>query len=103
MSEERMRLLAWRPLRQGRLLGFATILLPIGLEIREVPVLRGAEGLWAALPSKPELTRDNQVRAGPDGKPAYRDVLAWRSRKLKNAFSERVVGLVREAHAGDLE
>jgi hypothetical protein len=100
---EKMRLLGWRPLRQGALYGFAEIELPIGLIIREVPVLRGTESLWAALPSKPEVTGDHQVRRGPDGKPLYRDILAWRSWRLKNLFSERVIGLVREAHAADLE
>jgi hypothetical protein len=102
-GDERMRLLAWRPLRQGRLLGFCTIELPIGLQIHEVPVLHGLEGLWAALPAKPELTRENQVRIGPDGKVLYRDLLSWRTRRLKNAFSERVIALLREAHPADLE
>jgi hypothetical protein len=104
MSDDgRMRLLAWRPLRKGRLLGFCTVELPIGLQIREVALLRGPEGLWAALPAKPEVTADNQVRTGPDNKPLYRELLVWRSRRLKDAFSTRVIGLVREAHQEDLE
>jgi DNA-binding cell septation regulator SpoVG len=47
-----MRLVEWRRLRQGRLYGFATVELPIGLVIREIGVLHGPEGLWAALPGQ---------------------------------------------------
>jgi hypothetical protein len=103
MSEQ-MRLLGWRPVRQGRLYGFAEIELPIGLIIGEIPLLRGSEGLWAVLPSKPELDRDGRtVRTGGDGKALYREIMRWRSRRLRTAFSERVVALVRAAHPGDLD
>jgi hypothetical protein len=37
----RMRLLGWRRLRQGKLLGFAEVESPIGLKLYDVPVLRG--------------------------------------------------------------
>jgi hypothetical protein len=80
------------------------VLLPIGLEIAEIPVLRGSEGLWATLPSKPELDRDNRtVRTGPDDRPLYRELMTWRTRKLREAFSNRVVELVRAEHPDDLE
>jgi|SRR6516162_6149568 hypothetical protein len=99
-----MRLLGWRPVRQGKLYGFAEVELPIGLIIGEIPLLRGPEGLWAVLPSKPELDRDGRtVRTGGDGKALYREIMRWRSRRLRTAFSERVVALVRAAHPGDLD
>jgi hypothetical protein len=98
-----MRLVDWRRLQQGKLLGFATVELPLGLRIAEVPLLRGAEGVWATLPGKPELDRDNRtVRTGPDGRPLYRELLTWRSRRLRQAFSERVVELVRAEYPDDL-
>ena len=76
-----MRLLGWRPVRQGKLYGFAEVELPIGLIIGEIPLLRGPEGLWAVLPSKPELDRDGRtVRTGGDGKALYREIMRWRSR-----------------------
>jgi hypothetical protein len=79
MATNAMRLVNWRRLRQGRLYGFCEVELPIGLRIAEIPLLRGPEGVWATLPSKPELDRDNRtVRTGPDGRPLYRELLAWR-------------------------
>jgi hypothetical protein len=99
-----MRLLGWRRLRQGRLLGFATAELPIGLIIDEIPVLRGPEGLWGAMPSRVELNPDGRtVRTGGDGKPLYRSIARWKSRRLANAFSNRIIELVRAAHAEDLD
>ena len=99
-----MRLVGWRALRSGKLYGFAEIELPIGLRIAEIPVLSGSEGPWAALPGRPELDRDNRtVRTGADGKPVYRDLLSWRTRRLREAFSERVVALVRDAYPTDID
>jgi hypothetical protein len=104
VNPARMRLVEWRRLRQGRLYGFATVELPIGLVIREIGVLRGPEGLWAALPGKPELDRDNRIaRTGDDGKVLYRELLSWRTRKLRAAFSQRVLELVRAAYPADLD
>lgn len=99
-----MRLVGWRPLRQGKVYGFAEVELPIGLRIAEIPVLLGSEGPWAALPGKPELERDGRtVRLDADGKVVYRDLLVWRSRKLREAFSDRVVALVRSSYPADID
>jgi hypothetical protein len=98
-----MRLVEWRSLRQGKLLGFATVELPIGLTIRECPLLRGAEGLWAALPAKPEIGRDGRCRTGAQDERFYVEMLTWRTRRLREAFSARVVELVRGAYPADLE
>jgi hypothetical protein len=67
-------------------------------------VLQGAEGAWAALPRKPEIERDGKtVRFGGDGKPVYHELLAWRSKRLREAFSERVVELIRSSHPTDID
>jgi hypothetical protein len=93
-----MRLVEWRPLRQGKLFGFASVMLPIGLQINECPILAGVEGVWAALPSRPEVDRDGVVRTGANGARLYQPVLEWRSRRLREAFSQRVVALVSRAY-----
>jgi hypothetical protein len=104
MEEERMRLVGWRPLWLGKLYGFDEVELPIGLRIAEIPALRGSEGPWAATPGKPELERDGRtVRLDADGKVVYRDLVAWRSRKLREAFSDRVVALVLSSYTTDID
>jgi hypothetical protein len=100
---ERLRLLDWKPLRQGQLRGFATIELPIGLVVRDCPVLHGRDGVWAALPAKPEIDREGRCRSGPGGARLYVPVVEWRSRKLREAFSVRVVSLVKAAYPDDLD
>lgn len=98
----RMRLVAWRPLVKNTLRGFADVELPIGLTIREVHVHCKNDKLWAALPSRPQIGADGQPRL-VDGKLAYSPILEWRSQELRQAFSARVIELVRESHPADLE
>lgn len=93
-----MRLVRWSPLRKGTLRGFATIELPIGLEIVDCPVLAQNGTAWATLPGKPQIDTDGRQRRGADGKPMWSAVLSWRRRELREAFSSRVVELVRDAY-----
>jgi hypothetical protein len=98
-----MRLLSWKAVRKGDLVGFATVMLPIGLKVVDCPVLVSHGKVWAALPSKPQVDKDGRQRIGADGKPAYAVILEWRSRELADGFSAAVVALVRAEHAEDLE
>jgi hypothetical protein len=97
-----MRLMNWRALRQGRLYGFADIELPIGLRINQCPVLEGRDGTWASLPTRSEIDREGRARTGANGERIYQPVNEWRSRRLREAFSARVVALVRQAYPNDL-
>jgi hypothetical protein len=90
-----LRLLDFKPLRKGALIGFATVELPIGLEIRDCPVCMSRGKAWAGLPGKPQL-KDDRVIRDERGKLVYSTILDWRERGLRDAFSERVVALVRE-------
>jgi hypothetical protein len=103
MANGQMRLMHWRALRHGKLFGFAAVELPIGLRINECPVLDGPEGVWASLPTRPELDRNGAVRLGANNERLYQTVLEWRSRRLREAFSARVVALVRQAYPHDLD
>jgi hypothetical protein len=99
----RMRLVNWRPLRRGKLYGFADVELPIGLRINQCPVLDGQEGVWASLPTRAEIDRDGRARTGTNGERVYQPVNEWRSRRLREAFSVRVVALIRQAYPDDLD
>jgi hypothetical protein len=52
---------------------------------------------WASLPAKPVLDRDGKHRE-EGGKKQYAAILGWRSRELSDAFSTKVVELVRATH-----
>ena len=94
----RLRLIEWRPLVKNSLRGFVSIELPIGLTIREVPVLVGKNGPWAALPAKPQIDGGGQVRRDPNGKIAYVAILQWRNKELADRFSQAVIDLLLAHH-----
>lgn len=101
-ARRHLRLLGWTPLRKGTLRGFATVELPIGLKIVDCPILASHGTIWAALPGKPQLDHDGRQRRDDNGKPLYAAILDWKSRELPEVFSDRVFGLIREAHPDDL-
>lgn len=95
MSGDRLRLVRWKPQIKNTLRGFATVELPIGLLIIECPVHLSTNGrLWAALPARPQIDRDGRHRRDVNGKAAWLPILEWRSPKLREAFSSRVIELV---------
>ena len=75
----RMRLVSWKALVKGTLRGFATVELPIELNLVDCPIFVGPNGPWAALPSKPVLDCEGR-QARPSGKPQFAPVDEWRNR-----------------------
>jgi hypothetical protein len=97
-ARPRMRLVAWRPLRKGALLGFASVWLPIGLKIVGCPVLTSPHGPWANLPGKPWVDKGGQLKRDANGKPAYAALLEWDNRALRDRFSRAVIELICARH-----
>jgi hypothetical protein len=60
---------------KGALRGFATVELPIGLKIHDMPVLVGRNRAWVNLPAKPQIDKDGRPKTGADGKAAYAAIL----------------------------
>ena len=102
----RLRLVRWRKVHRGHLVGFADVELPIGLKITDVMVIAKDGKVFCNLPSRPRLRADangvHQIERGADGKPVYDTMLAWRTRELGERFSERVVAAVRGEYPADL-
>jgi hypothetical protein len=71
----RLRLISRWSIIKGSLRGYATIEMPVGMKINDVPMLIGTKGAWPSLPAKPQLTADGRHKVGADGKPAYAAVL----------------------------
>jgi hypothetical protein len=99
VSGERMQLVTWTRLRKNSLFGFATVSLPIGLTLIDCPVLESNGRRWATLPSKAQI-EDGQQRRDANGKPAYSPLGEWQSKKLRDAFSDRIISLVLERDPG---
>jgi hypothetical protein len=103
-APRQLRLISWKHVPRGQLRGWATIeITSIGLRIVDVPVLIGRDGPWATLPEKPALDRDGKRKLDINGKPEWATVLEWKSRELRQGFSDAVVAAVRRAHPGDLD
>jgi hypothetical protein len=99
----RMRLLAWRPLQKGALRGFASVQLPIGLQIEDCPVYVGRNGPWATLPSRPMIDGDGRHKRDTNGKPQYSAILKWRDRDLQSRFSDTLIALFLEQSPAALD
>jgi hypothetical protein len=100
-----LRLVVFRPLRKGGLLGFATVeFLALGLVVVDCPVQNTHGRIWCGLPSKPVLDQDgHHVRINGKGQGQYAALLKWCDRARSERFSERVIELVRQQYPGALE
>jgi hypothetical protein len=56
-----IKILDWRTLRKGSLLGFAKVEFRSGLIISDVTILTSEKGPWASPPSKPMIGRDGAI------------------------------------------
>jgi hypothetical protein len=100
-SRRRLRLVSFKELRKGGLIGFCTIEMAPGLSIVDCPIQASHGKVWCGLPAKPVLDQNGrQVVVG--GKKQFSLVLKWRNRDLSDRFSERVVELVRQQYPGML-
>ena len=77
--------------------------MPIGLKLVDCPVLASNGKVWVNLPAKPVLDRDGKQKIDPDGKPAYAPVAEWRSRELRDRFSDVVIEAIRRLYRGALD
>jgi DNA-binding cell septation regulator SpoVG len=98
-----MRITAWRPLHKNTMRGFVSIELQVGLVISDAIVHVGTNGPWVAMPGKPQVEPDGTLRRGPNGKPAYVNILSWRSRALADQFSSAVISELIRRHPDALE
>jgi hypothetical protein len=88
---------SFKPIVKGSLRGFATVRLPIGLVVADIPICTSHGKTWGSLPSKPILDREGRhVEEG--GKKKYAPILQWADRATADRWSAAVVELVRQHH-----
>lgn len=85
---KRLRLISWKAVAKDSLRGFATVELPNGLVLNDLPVLIGSNGrAWATLPSRPVLDREGQQKLDINGKRQYAPIAEWKNRDMADRFS----------------
>jgi hypothetical protein len=85
-----LRLVSFRPLRKGGLLGFATVeFLALGLVIADCPVQKTHARIWCGLPAKPVLDQSGPPGRGQRQEAICRDAQMARSRAQRPLFRPR--------------
>jgi hypothetical protein len=93
----RMRLLDWKPLSAGALLGRASVELN-GLVISDVGIFAKDGARWSQMPAEPMRDRDGQLLKGENGKVRYRSPLKWKTRELQERFSHALISAIEAQH-----
>jgi hypothetical protein len=88
------RILSWRPLRRGALLGFAKVAFPSGVVLAEVAIMRGPTHAWCAPPTRPRLHRGELVRK-TNGKIQQLDLIEFMSSDIKDRWSHSIIAALR--------
>ena len=98
-----VKIIEWRALRKGSLLGFAKVEFPSGLIISDVTVLSSGLGPWASPPSTPMIGRDGAVMKDDKAKVRYSAVIEFTSKEVRDRWSVAVIEAVRLAHPDVLQ
>src|SRR2546423_8386592 len=93
-----MQLLEWRRIDKGALVGRATVLLPIGLQITDIGIFTKDSQSWAQMPSEAMRDADGQLLKDDRGKTHYRSRLKWATRELQERFSAALIALIEAEH-----
>jgi hypothetical protein len=88
---------AFTPRHSNTLRGFCSVLIPeMRLRIHDVAIHEKNDSRWAALPAKPQITRDGTVKRDERGKAAYATIIEFADRDTREAFSQRVIASLLE-------
>ena len=98
-----MVLRSFRPLAKGKLKGFASVELPCGRVLVDLPVFTGRDGPWTGLPRKAALESERRQKLDANGQPSFQAVAQWCSRDLADQFSAAIIQLVRATHPSALD
>ena len=81
----------FRSQAKNTLIGFAVVRVnEMRLTIKDVAIHQKGDSRWAALPSKPQITKDGQA-VTRDGKIQYLNILEFDNAAVRSAFSTAVI------------
>jgi hypothetical protein len=96
------RLLRFRKIQKGFLVGFASVELSNGLQIMDLVVIAKGGKCWVNMPGKARLDSNGVPLRDAGGRILYDAVGRWNSRELGNRFSVAVIQLIERHHPGVL-
>jgi hypothetical protein len=96
----RMRLLEWKQIGKGFLVGCAKVILPNGLEIADIGIFSKDGRTWSQLPAQQMRDADGRPITDDRGKARYISSIKWSTRELQDGFSEALIALVLAEHPG---
>jgi hypothetical protein len=99
-AQPRMRLIEWRPVGKNTLYGLAVVELPSGLVIRDISIHEKGGKWWVSPSARPVLDGEGRHVTNHAGQKQYAAVIGWRDRDLADAFSQRLIELLRAQHLG---
>jgi hypothetical protein len=97
MMASRVKLLEWRPLADGSLLGFAKIQFSSGLIVAEIGIHRTGSKSWAAPPSRPWF-KGTELILDEAGKLRWQPLLEFMNHGTRASWSRQCVAAVRAEH-----
>jgi hypothetical protein len=95
-----MRLLDWRQIDKGFLVGRAKVILPNGLEIADIGIFSKDGRTWSQMPVQQVRGADGRPITDDRGKACYVSSIKWSTRELRDGFSEALIALVLADHPG---
>jgi hypothetical protein len=90
----------FRPFKNvaGTMLGWLRLEFPSGLIVNDAKLMIGRDGRrWVALPAAPQVHADGSLRV-IDGKKAWRPIVEFQSKAVRERFETQVLGALRASH-----
>lgn len=98
-----VKVLEFKPINNDKVVGFADVEFTSGMQMLGIIIIRTKDGDLAALPpGKPQLDQSGSVRKKANGKSDYLAIIKFRSREIKDNWSNQIVKALRETHGGML-
>jgi hypothetical protein len=92
------RILGFRPMQAGALIGFADVALPSGMVLHRCSIFVKDDTVWASPPSKQVVGRDGTIQRTADGKNRYEPTVSFTDRWTQERWSAAVVEALRTQH-----
>ena len=90
-----MKVIDWRPLRKGSLIGFARVEQPSGLIIHDITICESNGRIWASPPGRPKLNKDGTALGSDTSKFDYLPMITFASRQVRDQWSHAVIEALR--------